>query len=67
MFGHFSTLCNKELKVRNIHSETPVLDSHFNKVTGQKACNFIKKRLQERLFPVNIAKFLRTAFYIEHL
>ena len=23
-------------------------------------CNFIKKRLQHRCFPVNIAKFLRT-------
>ena len=25
-----------------------------------KACNFIKKRLQQKCFPVNIAKFLRT-------
>ena len=32
-----------------------------------KACDFIKKRLQHRCFPVNIAKFLRTAFFIEHL
>ena len=30
-----------------------------------KACNFIKKRFQHRCcFPVNIAKFLRTAFFI---
>ena len=28
-----------------------------------KACNFIKKRLQHRCFPVNIAKLLRTVFY----
>ena len=34
---------------------------------GLKSCNFIKKRFQERCFPVNIAKFLRTAFFIEHL
>ena len=27
-----------------------------------KACNFIKKRLQHRYFPVNIAKFFRTVF-----
>ena len=27
---------------------------------------FIKKRLQHRCFPVNIAKCLSTAFYIEH-
>ena len=32
-----------------------------------KACNFIEKRLQHRCFPVNTAKFLRTAFFIEHL
>ena len=27
------------------------------------ACNFIKKKPQHRCFPVNIAKFLRTAFF----
>ena len=32
-----------------------------------QANNFIKKRLQRRFFPVNIAKFLRTTFFIEHL
>ena len=30
-------------------------------------CNFIGKRFQRRCFPVNIAKFLRTAFFWEHL
>ena len=35
----------------------------FNKIAVLKACNFIKKKLQHRCFPVNIAKFLRTAFY----
>ena len=34
---------------------------------GLQACNFIKKRLQQRCFPVNIAKILRTAFFKEHL
>ena len=28
---------------------------------------FIKKRLQHRFFPVNIAKFSRTAFFTDHL
>ena len=37
--------------------ETPVLESLFNK--GHQVCNFIKKRLQHRCFPVIIAKFLR--------
>ena len=34
----------------------------FNKVAGLKACNFIKKRPQQKCFPVNITKVLRTAF-----
>ena len=44
-----------------------MLESLFNKVAGLKACNFIKKRLQHRCFPVNIAKFLRTSFFTEYL
>ena len=43
-------------KFRNIHRRTPVLESLFNKV----ACNFIKKRLQHKCFPVSIAKFFKT-------
>ena len=37
-----------------------MLESVFNKVVGLKACNFIKKRLQHRCFPVNVGEFLRT-------
>ena len=32
-------------KFRNIHRETPVLESALNKVTILKAYNFIRKRL----------------------
>ena len=32
-----------------------------------KACNFIKKKLQHRSFPMNIAKLLRTAFLMGQL
>ena len=32
-----------------------------------QACKFIRKRLQHRCFPVNIAKFLKTASFTEHL
>ena len=32
---------------------------------AEKACNFIKWRLQHRRFPVNMAEFLRTVF-LEH-
>ena len=36
-----------------------MLESLFSNVLGLKACNIIKKRLQQRCFPVNIAKHLR--------
>ena len=39
----------------------------FNKYAGLKACNFIKKRLQHRFFPVKFPKFLRTPFFTEHV
>ena len=42
--------------------------SHFlKKGHRQEAYNFILKRLQHRYFPVNVAKFLRTPFFTEHL
>ena len=42
--------------------------SHENtSVNNAKACNFIKKILQHRFFPVNIAEFIRTALCIEQL
>ena len=44
-----------------------MLESLFNKLADPQGCNFIKKRLQHRCFPLNIAKFLRTAFFIEDL
>ena len=41
-----------------------MLKSLFNKVKGLQAFNFIKKRLQHKCLPVNIAKFLRAGFYL---
>ena len=38
----------------------------FNKVTGLRPANLLKKRHWHRRFAVNFAKFLRTPFYIEH-
>ena len=43
-----------------------VLGSLFNKYAGLKACNFIKKRLQHRSFPVKFAEFLRIPFFTEY-
>ena len=34
----------------------------FYNAAGLETCNFIKKRLRHRCFPVNFAKFLRTPF-----
>ena len=51
-------------KLRNFHRKAPVLESLFNKATSLQACNFIKKRLQLRCFPVTFAKFLRTLFLL---
>ena len=45
-----------------------MLEGLFKKVAGREARKSIKKRLENRYFPVNIAKFLRTAFfYRRHL
>ena len=51
-------------KFGNIHhKKTPVMESLSNKVAELKACNVIKKKLQHRYFPVNIARSLRTLFW----
>ena len=47
-------------KFRKFHMKTSLLESLLNKVAGIQVCNFIKKRLQHRYFPVKFAKFLRT-------
>ena len=44
-----------------------MLESLFNKVAGWKAYNFIKKRLQHRCFPVNIAKIFKNTYLEKHL
>ena len=33
----------------------------FNKIASRQACNFTKKRLQQRCFLMNMVKFLKTA------
>ena len=50
------------LKISQYSQESTCVGSLYNKVAGVKACNFIKKKLQHRCFPVSIAKFLRTVF-----
>ena len=40
--------------------KTPALESLFDKVAGLRPAALLKKRLQRRCFPINIAKILRT-------
>ena len=39
----------------------------FNKVTDLRPATLLKKRLWHKCFPVNLVKFLRTAFSLEYL
>ena len=43
--------------------ETLVLGPLFNKAAGLQVCNFIKKRLQHRCFPVIIANFFKNTYF----
>ena len=53
---------SKQVFLKVSQQETPLLEPLFNKVAGLKVYYFTKKR-QHRCFPVDIAKFLRTAFF----
>ena len=48
------------LKMLQNSQKTLMLESHFNKVVGLYICNFIKKETPAQVFPMNLAKFLRT-------
>ena len=48
--------------VQNSQKSICVRESLFNKIAGLKVSNFVKKKLQHRFIPVNIARFLTTAF-----
>ena len=50
-------------KFCNIHRTTRVLESLLIKWQVWRPATLSIKRLQHRCFPVNIAKFLRTAFF----
>ena len=44
-----------------------MLESLLKKVAGLNVCNFIKKRLWHRCFPVKFATFQRISSFTEHL
>ena len=56
--------CVKEAVHKKLHQfqwKIPVSESPFNKKL--QTCSFINKRLQNRRFPVKLAKFLRTSTF----
>ena len=52
--------------VQRYQVKTP-LWCFYSKLSRNSRSNLVKKRLQHSCFPVNIAEFLRTACFIEHL
>ena len=50
-------------KFLKFHSKTSAVEFLFDKVAVLKVRNFVKKKLRNRFFTVNIAKFLRTPFF----
>ena len=71
----FIYLLNKYIELNSVRKGAALRNSA--KFTGKhlcqrlffnrpEACNFIKKRLWRRSFPVSFAKFLRTSFLTEH-
>ena len=44
----------------------PCQSLFFNKVAGLRTANLLKERLWHKCFTVNVLKFLKTPFYIEH-
>ena len=53
------------LKNFEILQECTCVRVFFNKVAGPQNCNFTKKRLQVRFFPVKFAKYLRKPCFTE--
>ena len=54
-------------KISQYSQENTCVDSLFKKNAGLQACNFIKKRLQNRCFHKDFAKFFGTPLFTEHL
>ena len=48
------------VRISQISQKNSNVGVSFSNAAGLKACNFVKKRLQNRCFPVKHAKFLRT-------
>ena len=50
-------------KFRNIHKETVVSESLFNKVAGLKICRFIKKETPTQVFSYEYCEIFKDSFF----
>ena len=50
-----------------IHKKTPVLESHFNKVTGLYPATSLKERTPTQVFSGEFCEILKTSFLQKHL
>ena len=58
---------NREQRDDKEHHEKTSFFSSTSVLEYGLTCNFIKKRLRHMCFAMNIAEFLRTAAFVEHL
>ena len=49
--------------LRKIHKKTPVVEFLFDKVAGMQSAAILTKKHGGRCFPINSARFLKTAYY----
>ena len=55
------------LKYSQYSQENTCVGVFFNKVAGLRLANVLKKRLQHRCFPVNVAELFKNTYFEEHL
>ena len=55
------------LNISQISQKKTCIGVSFNKVAGLQSCNFIKKRHQDRCFPVKDCQNFKNTYFEEHL
>ena len=68
--SEITTIVWEERENRSSHQRCSVKKGvlrNFTKFTGKHLYQSLSRRFWHRFFPVNVVKFLRIAFYIEHL
>ena len=66
-FYNEALLRNIYIFLCKIHKKTPVLESHFNKVTGLYPATSLKERTPTQVFSGEFCEILKTSFLQKHL